>query len=202
MKALLLIGLQIDLLPHGPAEVPGSQSLAPVVNRLTEAFEPVVAANFHLPANHVMFAGNHSWRYPGQVIEIEGSPTLLHTIFCVQHSFGAAFIPDLDTRKIVFTAEMGTDPTTPARSAFFDHQQKRHTGLGDFLHSKNATEIYLAGMPLENEVLLTAMDSIDLGFRPILIGDACLARSREAGISALEQLQSRQVEIVQSSQIF
>jgi len=176
MTALLLIGLQVDLLPDGPAEVPDSQSLVAVLNPIIPNYDLVVAANFSLPANHVSFAANHLWRKPGQTITINGHPTLLHHIHCVPESFGAEFIPGLKTDKIAFTGLMGTEKDIPPHSAFFDFGKKRDTSLAAFLASQNVTELHIAGMPLEVEVQHTLEDALTLGLQATILPAACRSR--------------------------
>ncbi|MCF8245271.1 MAG: isochorismatase family protein [Saprospiraceae bacterium] len=173
MKALLIIGMQVDFLPGGPAEVPDSQSLVPILNQIIPTYDLVVAANFALPADHVMFAANHLWRKPGQSINLDGHPALLHNINCVPGSFGAEFIPGLKTDKIAFTAQMGTDSLTPPHSAFFDFDKKRDTGLAAFLASQNVDKLHVAGMPLETQVQQSVEDAISLGFQANLLIEAC-----------------------------
>lgn len=201
MKALLIIGMQVDLLPGGPAEVPDSQALIPVVNQLMERFDLVVAANFWMQPTHVSFAANHLWRRPGQEIEINGSKVKLNHIFGVPGSFGAEFIPGLATHKVGFTAQMGTDENLPPYSAFFDAGKKRETGLSTFLSAKEVTDVYLAGMPLEDEVKNTALDSISLGYQTFLVKDACMGRSTEAVGQTLNELAEQSVIVLPTHHI-
>lgn len=176
MKLLLLVGLQVDLMPGGPAEVPESDLLVPVINDLIEKFDLVAAANFNMPANHITFAGNHPWRYPGQTIDIGGSPTLLQPIFCVPGTFGSEFMPGLRSKLISQTFLMGTQPDTPPYSAFFDSEKKHSTGLIDYLMTNNIKELYIAGLPLESTVKNSALDSNAAGFATFIIGNACKER--------------------------
>ncbi len=201
MKALLIVGMQVDLMPGGPAEVPDSPKLSPAINQLQEKFDWVVAANFHMPANHVAFAGNHPWRYPGQVIEIDGLPTLLRSIACVPGTFGAEFMPGLNTQKISFTARMGAEVKSPPHSAFFDAEKSRSTRLQAFLEEKKVTELYLAGVPLEMEVKNSALDSQEAGFQTFLIRDVCLGRSEETTEAAILEQKKAGVQIIFSHEI-
>ena len=201
MKALLIVGMQVDLMPGGPAEVPGCQELTSVINDLEAKFDLVLAANFHMPANHLAFAGNHPWRHPGQVIQIEGSPALLRTIFCVPGTFGAEFIPGLNMQKIAFTALMGTGANTPPHSAFFDAEKRRATNLLAFLKEKKVAELYIAGMPLEVEVKNSALDGQAAGFSTFLVQDASRGRSQEAIEAALSEIKKAGVQVVFSHQI-
>jgi nicotinamidase/pyrazinamidase len=163
MRALLLIGMQVDLLPGGPAEVLDSKALVPIVNGLMADYNLVVAANFALPADHVMFAANHLWRKPGQAIQANGRPLRLHHLHCVAGSFGAEPVPGLRIEKIAFNALMGTERDAAPHSAFFDEGKKRDTGLAAFLASQNVSEIHLAGMP-QDTVQYSAQDAAGLGF--------------------------------------
>ncbi len=187
MKALLIIGMQVDLLPGGPAEVPDSQSLVEVLNRIMPTYDLVVAANYSLPADHVMFAANHLWRKPGQTITFQGKSILLHHIFCVPGSFGAEFIPGLKLEKVAFTALMGTDSQTPPHSAFFDADKKGDTGLAAFLASQNVNELHIAGMPMENEVISTALDAIEKGYKTRIWVDLCRGRNKAAFDAQLQR---------------
>ncbi len=177
MKALLMVGIQVDLLPGGPAEVADSQSLVGILNQIMPSYDLVVAANFSLPADHVMFAANHLWRKPGQTVIFQGDPVLMHYLFCVPGSFGAEFIPGLKTDTIAFTALMGTDSLTPPHSAFFDFDKKQETGLPAFLASQNVAALDIAGMPLEAEVQHSLEDAWALGFEARILTEACRGRS-------------------------
>ena len=187
MTALLLIGTQVDLLPGGPAEVPDSQSLVAIINQIIPNYDLVVAANFSLPADHVMFAANHLWRKPGQTINLDGFTALLHNIHCVTGSFGAEFIPGLKTDKIAFTASMGTKKDIPPHSAFFDFGKNTATGLSDFFQKRLVNEVHLVGMPLENEVVNTALECLEMGLKTRFVLDACRGRVKAAFDARVEQ---------------
>lgn len=181
MKALLIVGMQVDLLPGGPAEVPDSQSLVGIVNELMPHYDLVVAANFSLPADHVIFAANHLWRRPGQTVIFQGNEVLLHYMFCVQGSFGEEPIPGLKTSRIAFAARMGTDSQTPPRSAFFDFGKNRDTGLAAFLASQKIQALDIVGMPLNTEVQYSLEDGLALGFDAKILAGACREKSVPSG---------------------
>jgi nicotinamidase/pyrazinamidase len=196
MKALLVVGMQVDLLPGGPAEVPDSQELIPVINSLISKFDLVVAANFWMQPTHVCFAANHLWRRPGQLITSEGSSIRLQHIFGVPGSFGAEFIPGLAASKIAFTARMGISDTLPPFSAFFDARRKQDTGLAAFLLGNKVESLYIAGIPLEDEVKNSAQDSIALGFQTYLVKNAVKGRSQEAMDAALSEILDGHVVVI------
>lgn len=201
MKALLLTGLQVDLLPGGPAEVPESDLLLPVINNLIEKFDLVIAANFSMPANHVVFAGNHPWRYPGQTLEIGGSPTLLQPIFCVPGTFGSEFIPGLRATLIADTFLMGMQADIPPYSAFSDVDMKHSTGLQQFLKMKKVTELYIAGIPFETTVTYSALDSQAAGFGTLVIEDACKGRDTALISEAKHKMVSAGIRIITADKL-
>ncbi len=201
MKALLIIGMQVDLMDGGPAEVSGSQSIISVVNQVQAKFDLVAAARFQLPANHLAFAGNHPWRHPGQTIDVDGIPTLLRNIFGVPGTFGAEWMPGLDTPNFAFHASMGSDAQIPPHSAFFDAEKRRATGLLDFLKQNHVKELYIAGLPLEDEVKNSALDSQQAGFNTYIVRDACKGRTQEAIDAALAACERAGVKIISSVEL-
>jgi nicotinamidase/pyrazinamidase len=186
MKALLLIGMQIDLGPGGGAEVPGSGDLEKIISELIPQYEVVAAANYWLPVEHQMFAANHPWRKPGQPMEVGGAMTELRNFFCIQISFGAELFMGLDASKIQFTAQMGTQPDRLPHSAFFDSKKSIDTGLAHFFREKKVTEIHLAGMPLETILKNTALDGLELGFEMTVLKNACRGMGENAAEVFLE----------------
>lgn len=162
MRALLIIGLQIDLAPGGALDMPGSETVAAKARELIVKHDLVVAARFWLPANHRSFAANHPWRQPGQTVMVQGHPTLLAPMYCVQGSFGAEFVPGFSEVDFDFVADMGTEPETIPYSAFYDEGLRRDTGLELFLKNNNATSLTLLGLP-EPIVAHTAKAAMAIG---------------------------------------
>lgn len=172
MKALILVDLQYDFCPHGALPVEGGDQLIPIANKLMPYFDLVLATQDWHPANHGSFAANHPWRKPGQVIELNGLSQVLWPIHCVQGSFGAEFLQELNTDKIDRVFQKGTDAGIDSYSGFFDNGHKNSTGLGDFLQEKDVKEVYVMGLAADYCVKFTALDSIGLGFDTYLISDA------------------------------
>jgi nicotinamidase/pyrazinamidase len=97
----------------------------------------------------------------------------------------------------------GTDPQIDSYSAFYDNAHQRSTGLGDYLRSMDAGEVYIAGLATEYSVKFSALDAMDLGFKTTVVEDACRGVNIAPGdhLDALERMRSRGVEIIRSSQI-
>ena len=86
MKALIVVDLQNDFCSNGILEVKGSESIIPIANQLMTSgyFDVIIATQDWHPADHKCFAANHHFRYPGQVVEINGIPQQLWAMHCVQ----------------------------------------------------------------------------------------------------------------------
>ena len=178
MKALILIGLQVDLFPLGAAGIEGTESTLPVVNDWLPKFEHVVAACFSHPANHKMFVANYPWRRPGQEIDLMGDKFFLKNYYCVENSFGAELMMGFDHQKITYKVEMGTENRLLPYSAFFDENRGRDTGLKSYLTDNGIEEIYLAGLPFEEGVFQTAIDGISEGFAVNILENAIKGRDK------------------------
>ena len=72
MKALLLIDIQYDFLPGGALAVPGGDAILPVVSRLQERFDLVVATQDWHPPGHHSFASSHDGKELFETIDLQG----------------------------------------------------------------------------------------------------------------------------------
>ncbi|MCB9080437.1 MAG: bifunctional nicotinamidase/pyrazinamidase [Lewinellaceae bacterium] len=200
MDALLLIDLQNDFCAGGALEVAEGNQVIPIANALMPHFELVVATQDWHPANHGSFAANHPWRKPGQVIDLHGLPQVLWTIHCVQGSFGAEFVPTLDTTQIDHIFHKGTDPDIDSYSGFFDNGHRKATGLGDFLREKGVTTVYAMGLATDYCVKYTVLDALSLGFTTHLIVDGCRGVNLQPGDSeaAIAEMVSAGAHLCQS----
>jgi nicotinamidase/pyrazinamidase len=181
MKTLILVDLQNDFLPGGALAVPEGDLIIPIANRLQPIFDLVVATQDWHPLEHGSFAAQYPGKKPGQVIELGGLPQVLWPTHCVQATSGAAFSPELNTRRISKTFYKGTDPQIDSYSGFFDNGHRKATGLGDYLQSQKVTQVYLLGLATDYCVKATALDAVALGFEVYLITDACRGVNLQAG---------------------
>ncbi len=193
MKALILIGLQVDLFPLGAVGIEGSDSILPVVNEWIPQFEHVVAACFSHPANHKMFVANYPWRRPGQEIDLMGEKIILKNYHCIENSFGAELMVGFDHNKITHKVWMGTEQRLMPRSAFFDENHKQDTGLKHYLTNNRVGEIYLAGLPFEEGVYQTALDGIKEGLVVQIIKNATKWKDEAKVQEATKSLEKRGV---------
>lgn len=203
MRALICVDIQNDFCPGGSLEVKEGDQVIPVANKLMAHFDLVVATQDWHPANHKSFAAMHPWRYPGDVIDLNGLQQILWPIHCVQGSFGAEFAPGLNTDAFEAVFVKGTDTEIDSYSGFFDNGHRKATGLGDYLKEKGVDEVYILGLALDVCVKFTVLDALGLGFKTYLVEDGCRGVNLNEGDSdkALSEMREKGAIIAQSDQI-
>ena len=203
MRALILIDIQNDFCQGGALEVRNGDEVVPVANETMKKFSLVVASQDWHPANHGSFAANHPWRRPGNVIELNGLEQILWPIHCVQGSFGAEFVRELDTSSFQKVFVKGTDPGIDSYSCFFDNGYLKPTGLGDYLKEKGVDEVYILGLALDYCVKYSVLDALELGFKTYLVIDGCRGVNLEEGDSeeAVSEMSEKGAIIVKSAEI-
>ncbi len=202
-KALIVVDLQNDFCRNGALEVPDANAVIALTNALMPKFDLVVATQDWHPADHGSFAANHPWRKPGQLIELGGLSQILWPIHCVQNTYGAEFVKELDITKFHKVFRKGTDVNIDSYSGFFDNGHRKATGLGDYLTAEGVTDVYVLGVATDYCVKFTALDAAALGFATFLVADA----SRGVNIqpddvaNALVEMQRKGVKMVESAHI-
>ena len=202
-EALILVDLQNDFLPGGALTVPEGDAVLPVVNSLQSYFELVVATQDWHPANHVSFAANHPGKMVGDVIKVAGRKQTLWPVHCVENTPGAAFAADLETSRIAKIIKKGTDPLIDSYSGFFDNGHLRSTGLAEYLRDRHVGAVYLAGLATDYCVMYTAVDAVQLGFKVVVMDDACRGVNVAPGDAdrAIAEMRAHGIEIVDSAAI-
>ncbi len=203
MRALLLIDIQNDFVPGGALPVPEGNCVVPIANALQSMFPLVVATQDWHPLNHLSFSINHPGKKPGETVELAGASQILWPVHCVQGTTGAAFLPDLDTRRIQKVIQKGTDPEIDSYSGFYDNAQQKNAGLEDYLKQQQVEHICLMGLATDYCVKFTALDALRLGFRVTLIQDGCRGVDLIPGDvrQAIDDMRAAGAEIVRSDAV-
>lgn len=201
--ALILVDIQNDFCPGGALAVPSGDEVVPVANRLSPAFELVVATQDWHPADHESFADEHWGKSPGDVIDLHGIEQVLWPVHCVQGSKGADFVRKLDKSKIAEVFVKGTDRSVDSYSGFYDNDHQRSTGLGEFLEERGVTHVFVMGLATDYCVKATALDAVREGFTTRLIEDGCRGVGLNEGDveAALEEMRSAGVEMWSSQRV-
>ena len=202
-SVLLVVDVQIDFCPGGNLSVPDGEKVVPVINRLGQAFDRVVATQDWHPRNHVSFASNHSGARPFDTVRGKEGEQILWPDHCVPGTPGAKFHPDLDTLPFDLIVCKGTDPALDSYSAFFENDRKTPTGLHFYLEGLSVRTIYLVGLALDVCVFYSAMDALRLGFRTLLVEDACRGIDTPPGSLAarLEEMRTAGVRILTAAEL-
>ena len=179
MKALLLIDIQNDFLPGGSLAVPHGDQIIPLVNRLQQAFDLVVATQDWHPQGHKSFASSHPGKAVFEQVEWRGAPQVLWPDHCVQGTKGAELSTAIDWRKTEAVFRKGTNPEIDSYSGFYDNGYVKSTGLSHYLRGRGVTAVYLAGLAGDYCVYFTAKDALAEGFDTYVMEDATRAISEE-----------------------
>jgi len=179
MRALVVVDIQNDFLPAGALAVSEGFEVIPVVNRVLEHYDLVVATQDWHPSNHRSFASAHVGKAPFDVIELGGLQQVLWPDHCIQRSHGADLSRRLDTRRIEAIFRKGTDSNIDSYSGFFDNGRRKNTGLAGYLRDRSVTSIAVCGLAADYCVYFTAMDGLQLGFETAIIEPAVRAIDAE-----------------------
>ena len=201
MKTLIVIDAQNDFMPGGSLAVLDGNKIVPIINRIQDQFDLVVASQDWHPQDHISFASNHPGKNIFDEIEIHGQPQTLWPDHCVQNTEGALFHPDLQTARWEAIFRKGTDPGIDSYSAFYDNGHKKSTGLTGYLKEKGATQIYICGLAADICVYYSIYDALKEGFAVFLIDDASKPINQDTYHSQKEELTDLGVQIITSDQI-
>jgi nicotinamidase/pyrazinamidase len=181
---LIAVDIQNDFCPGGALAIAGGDEVVAPVNRLFERFAHAVLTQDWHPANHSSFASNHANAKPFATIEMPYGRQTLWPNHCVQGTFGAAFVLDLEIGRAELIIRKGFRREIDSYSTFFENDRKTPTGLAGFLRERSFSRIFLAGLATDFCVSYSALDAIRLGFETFVILDACRGIDLENSLAA------------------
>jgi len=202
MKTLIIIDVQNDFMPGGTLAVSQGDEIIPVINKLQQHFDLVIATQDWHPENHASFAKNHPDGKEFDVINLDGQEQVLWPVHCMQNTNGADFHPALRTAKIEAIFRKGTDPEIDSYSGFYDNAHKKSTGLAGYLREKGANELYFCGLAADFCVFCSILDALGEGFSAYLIEDATRAIDPEKFSEAKKNILEKGGKIIKSGTIF
>ncbi len=173
--ALIVIDVQDDFCPGGALAVDDGDAVVAPINRIAPRFEVrVVTQDWH-PPDHRSFASNHPGAAAFSSVEMPYGPQVLWPDHCVQDTPGAALHPGLETAPADLILRKGFRAAIDSYSAFFENDRATPTGLAGYLRERGVREMWLAGLALDFCVAYSALDAVRLGFRAVVLEDACRA---------------------------
>ncbi|MEL6348711.1 MAG: bifunctional nicotinamidase/pyrazinamidase [Myxococcota bacterium] len=203
MKALIVVDMQNDFMPGGPLGVDGADEIIPLINRLMDRFDLVVATQDWHPPDHGSFASNNPGHTPGEVIDLHGLSQVLWPDHCVQGTPGAAFVDDLNTNRFAAVVRKGMDPAVDSYSGFADNGQRIQTGMAGLLNTRGVEHVYICGVATDYCVRFTALDAKRSGLRTTLIQDAARGVGLNPGDvdAAVQALKDAGVAVINAEEL-
>ncbi|MND90817.1 nicotinamidase/pyrazinamidase [compost metagenome] len=199
--ALLVIDAQNDFCEGGALAVQGGAGIMPLINRLAERFDTVIATqDWHTP-DQISFASNHDGAAPFTEIEVAYGRQMLWPDHCLQGTPGADFHPDVTpaVTKALAVVRKGYNPAVDSYSGFFENDHRTATGLAGLLRDRGVTRVFLCGLAYDYCVRFTAEDAVREGFEAVVIADACRAIAEETATAARESFAALGVAEIQAA---
>ncbi|RWS27175.1 pyrazinamidase/nicotinamidase-like protein [Leptotrombidium deliense] len=230
-SAFIIVDVQNDFisgslaLKNAPAQQDGEEVVS-VINHLINKDTPFAAIvytqDWH-PENHISFFENVKLRKvigmnekpvvndaelnnlkPLDIVVFEGPPKTEQKLWprhCVQNTKGAEFHPKLVVSPDSIKIQKGTNENIDSYSAFFDNEKLSETSLNAELKKRGITDVYVCGLAYDVCVYFTALQSNELGYRTVVVDDACRGVVSSDILKVKETLKGKNCAIVQSSEI-
>lgn len=173
MKALLIVDLQNDFCSGGALAVPGGDKIVPVINRLMDDYQLVIASQDWHPRSTAHFA---KW-----------SP------HCVAGTSGAELHPELRRDRIAQFFKKGTGERDDGYSAF----EATNANLAEFLTDRGVDELDIVGLATDFCVRASALDAQRKGFRVRVLTNAVAAVGDPE--PALREMHDAGIELIKVS---
>jgi nicotinamidase/pyrazinamidase len=203
MRALVIVDVQNDFCPGGALQVPKGDEIVPVINRIIDDYDVVVASKDWHPANHNGFAVNQG-QEPFTKGVVGGKPDTLWPAHCVQDTEGAEFHADLDLEGVAIFRK-GMDPDAHPYSGFYgilegDGPNRVPVSpaftMSEFLRDMGVDEVDVCGLTMGICALETAIDAVNDGFTVRFRVDASRALSPQAADEAMAKMHANDIEII------
>ncbi|MBS3944227.1 MAG: bifunctional nicotinamidase/pyrazinamidase [Melioribacter sp.] len=201
MNTLLIVDIQNDFIPGGALSVPEGDKIIPVINRIQEKFDLVVATQDWHPKNHKSFSSNHPGKKVFDKIILNGIEQILWPDHCVQESFGAEFNNNFSTGKVEAIFRKGMETEIDSYSAFYDNGHIKSTGLSPYLKGRNVDEFFITGLAGDFCVYYSIKDALNEGFKVSVIEDAVRSIDQNNFLIIKKELKERGVKFITSNQL-
>jgi nicotinamidase/pyrazinamidase len=170
-----LTDIQPTFMPGGELAVADGDAIVPVVNRLLTLFDHAFATQDWHPPGHASFASAHPGKQPYDTIDLPYGKQVLWPDHGVAGTPSAAIHPGIDQSRVEVIVRKGFVPGLDSYSAFFENDRTTPTGLEGWLRQRGFSRLFLCGLATDFCVAWSAEDAARLGFKVVLIEDACRA---------------------------
>lgn len=224
-SALIVVDVQNDFITGSLAvrNCPAGQDGADVVEPVNRMIDTVpfdmhcYSLDWH-PKNHISFVENVPMRQlspespitdPGKckvydTVVFEGPPKTEQTLWpthCVQESWGAELHKDLKVHPNCKTIYKGVNPNVDSYSAFYDNRKLSKTALEEIIRKEGCTDLYVCGIATDVCVASTAFHALELGFRTVVVEDACRGIRTENINATFAKVRAEYGCVVQSQEV-
>ena len=200
--ALLVIDIQNDFCPGGALAVPGGDAVIEVIQKVAPNFEHVILTQDWHPQGHSSFASAHPGKKPYDTVELSYGVQTLWPEHCIQGSQGAEFHPALRLPQAELILRKGFRQRIDSYSAFFENDRSTPTGLAGYLHERNLTRVFLAGLAYDFCVGYSALDARRVGLQAVVIRDACRAIDLNGSAAAMDaEFAKAGVELIEVAEL-
>lgn len=175
----MIVDVQNDFCTGGSLAVPDGEKVVPVINAIMNRFKVIVASR--------------DW-HPEKTKHFDKWP-----VHCVQHTFGAAFHPQLEAEKIQEVFLKGTTTEDDGYSAF----EATSNNLEQFLRDHQISDLYVCGLATDYCVLASALDAHKKGFNVLVVEDAVRGVELVKGDveRATEEMKHKGIVFIPSDQV-
>ncbi len=147
-KALFIVDVQKDFCPGGALPVPEGDKVVPVINKLMDYFEYILASkDWHPPKT------KHFEKWPPH---------------CIQGTEGSEFCDGLNSERITQVFLKGTGTEDDGYSAF----EATNINLEEYLKKHGIDHLYVTGLATDYCVRATTLDALKKGFKVTVVSDA------------------------------
>jgi nicotinamidase/pyrazinamidase len=184
--------------PAGSLMIKDGDKIIPPLNRIAKLLHTggsrVLASQDWHPTGHVSFAASHAGKNIGDIVPLDvpeasiqefnkrypqlSDPVpaviqqMLWPVHCVEGTPGADFHDTLETGYIDCVFRKGCHKTIDSYSVFFENDRCTSTELHAYLKDLSIDTLIIGGLATDYCVFYSAMDSLRLGYKTILLTDA------------------------------
>jgi nicotinamidase/pyrazinamidase len=181
-RALIVVDVQNDFCEGGSLPVQGG---ALVAHRISELLHHWTADDPKAPDYALAVATQDHHIDPGAHFSTDPDYVDSWPPHCVSGTDGMAFHPNLDPQP--FDAVFLKGEHAAAYSGF-EGRNSSGTGLADWLHAHEITDVDVCGLATDHCVVATALDAVAAGFRVRVLEDLCAGVAPETTQRALAQM--------------
>jgi nicotinamidase/pyrazinamidase len=168
-----VVDVQPTFMPGGALAVAGGEAIIPVINRLLLRLDHAFATQDWHPPGHASFASGHSGRRAYETVEMPYGTQVLWPDHAIAGTPDAAIHHGIDQTRIEAIIRKGFRPDLDSYSAFFENDRQTTTGLEGWLRLRGFSRLFLCGLATDFCVAWTAEDAARLGFKVLVVEDAC-----------------------------